>query len=74
MEKEEREPRAVVCQGVSPWDEPCPLPAPCGAKCAASGSARSTSRIRTGIRARGVETTRRTQEAARKGGPGDFFS
>jgi len=26
--KEEREPRALVCQGVSPWGEPCPLPAP----------------------------------------------
>ena len=25
MEKEECGPRALVCQGVSPWDEPCGL-------------------------------------------------
>ena len=27
MGKEEREPRALVCQGVSRWDEPCALQA-----------------------------------------------
>ena len=27
MGEEEREGRAVPCQGISPWDEPCLIPA-----------------------------------------------